>query len=53
MDKKTDNFEKLDDSDLLKVAGGFEITVPFKEFIESNLMPDKSTDKSSNKERLS
>lgn len=41
--------EKLDDNDLIKVAGGFEITVPFKEFIKSNLMADKRTDKNSDK----
>ncbi len=41
--------KELDDSDLVKVAGGFEVTVPFKEFIESNLQADKRTDENSSK----
>lgn len=39
--------KKLDDKDLLKVAGGFEVTVPFNEFIESNLKADERTDENS------
>lgn len=56
MNKKTDNIEKLNDSNLSKVAGGFETARPLHEIIRSNLKSEEkfneNADKASGKEHL-
>jgi hypothetical protein len=47
VDKKTKGLEKLDDSELLKVAGGFEIGSPLLESIRPNLVGEERNEEHS------